>query len=162
MTDMPSENIADTASSVLATVRPEWVDHYGHMNLAYYLLVFDLATDVLWPKLNLGPGFRARGLGTFAAETWVNYVREVTLGTPLACESEVLSYDGKRMLALHRMRHAEQGWLAAENEVLFLCIDLGTRRVGAWPEDVTARFAALATGAAPRRLALGRRVPPAG
>jgi len=141
----------------LAEVRPEWVDHYGHMNMAYYLVVFDLATDRLWPELGLGPAFREQGLGTFAAETWVRYAREVTLGMPLDCDSEVLAFDDKRLLAVHRMRHAEEGWLVAENEVLYLCVDLGIRRVARWPEAVLARFAGQATGATPQRLRLQRR-----
>lgn len=133
------------------------MDAYGHMNMAYYLVVFDLATDALWPRLGLGPAFRAQGLGTFAAETWVNYVRELREGMPLACESEVLGFDGKRLLALHRMRHAAEGWLAAENEVLYLCVDLEARRVAGWPPAVLERFAAERTETPPRRLALGRR-----
>jgi acyl-CoA thioester hydrolase len=141
----------------LARVRPEWVDHYGHMNLAYYLVVFDMATDVLWPKLGLGPGFHERGLGTFAAESWQAYIREVTLGAPLVCDTEVLVFDGKRLLIRHLMRHGEEGWEVAENEVLYLCVDLGTRRVGAWPEDVLARFRAQATGSAAKRLRLNPR-----
>jgi len=141
----------------LAEVRPEWVDHYGHMNMAYYLVVFDLATDRLWPELGLGPAFREQGLGTFAAETWVRYAREVTLGMPLACDSEVLAFDDKRLLAVHRMRHAAEGWLAAENEVLYLCVNLVLRRVTPWPEAVRTCFAARATGAPAQRLALRRR-----
>ncbi|MBV1798657.1 thioesterase family protein [Siccirubricoccus sp. G192] len=141
----------------LAIVRPDWVDHYGHMNMAFYLAVFDMATDQLWPELGLGPAFRAQGLGTFAAETWVNYVREVREGMPLNCTNEVLGFDGKRLLALHRMHHATEGWLAAENEVLYLCVDLEARKVAAWPQAILDRFAALATGNPPRRLALRRR-----
>ncbi|MBX6744177.1 MAG: thioesterase family protein [Acetobacteraceae bacterium] len=144
------------AAPPLAVVRPEWVDHYGHMNMAFYLVVFDMATDQLWPQLGLGPAFRARGLGTFAAETWVNYVREVREAMPLSCTSEVLAYDAKRLIAVHRMYHAEEGWLAAENEVLYLCVDLSVRRVTGWPQDVLDRFAALCTGNPPRRLALKR------
>jgi len=139
---------------MLARVRPEWVDHYGHMNLAYYLVVFDMATDALWPTLNLGPEFRARGLGTFAAESWQAYIREVTEGMPLACDSAVLQFDSKRMLCRHVMRHAEEGWIVGENELLYLCVDLEARRVAAWPEDVLARFAAAATGENAKRLAL--------
>jgi acyl-CoA thioester hydrolase len=126
------------------------------MNLAYYLVAFDLATDALWPELGLGKGFQARGLGTFAAESWQAYTREVTEGAPLAFDSEVLAFDAKRLLCRHTMFHAAEGWQAAENEVLYLCVDLGARRVGGWPEDVLARFAARATGAAPKRLALRR------
>ena len=141
----------------LAVVRPDWVDSYGHMNMAFYLAVFDMATDALWPRLGLGAPFKAKGLGTFAAETWVNYVREVREGMPLACDSEVLAFDKKRLIGLHRMRHATEGWLAAENEVLYLCVDLSARRVTDWPPAVVERFAAEATGRAPRRLALARR-----
>ncbi|MBK1660335.1 thioesterase family protein [Paracraurococcus ruber] len=141
----------------LARVRPDWVDNNGHMNMGFYLVVFDIATDQLWPRLGLGAPFRARNLGTFAAETWVSYVREVTEGMPLSCTNEVLAYDAKRLLAVHRMHHAEEGWLAAENEVLYLCVDLGIRRVTTWPDDVLARFAGLATGRPAKRLALGRR-----
>jgi acyl-CoA thioester hydrolase len=141
----------------LCRVRPEWVDHYGHMNMAFYLAVFDMATDQLWPDLRLGPTLHARGFGTFAAETWVNYVREVREGMPLSCTNEVLAYDGKRLIARHRMHHATEGWLAAENEVLYLCMDLSVRKVGLWPQDVLDRFAATCTGNPPRRLALKRR-----
>ena len=148
---------AGIRSEPLAVVRPEWVDSYGHMNMAFYLAVFDMATDALWPRLGLGAPFKERGLGTFAAETWVNYVREVREGTPLRCDSEVLAFDAKRLLAAHRMRHAAEGWLAAENEVLYLCVDLSARRVTGWPPAVTERFAAEATGQAPRRLSLAPR-----
>jgi acyl-CoA thioester hydrolase len=126
------------------------------MNLAYYLVAFDLATDALWPSMGLGKGFQERGLGTFAAESWQAYTREVTEGAPLAFESEVLAYDAKRLLCRHVMYHAEEGWQAAENEVLYLCVDLSARRVGAWPEDVLARFAERLGGAPAKRLALKR------
>ncbi|BDG72419.1 thioesterase family protein [Roseomonas fluvialis] len=140
----------------LCTVLPGWVDHYRHMNLAYYLVAFDIATDALWPDLGLGDGFRDRGLGTFAAESWQAYNREVTEGAPLAFDSEVLSFDAKRLLCRHTMFHAAEGWQAAENEVLYLCVDLTARRVGAWPDDVLSRLEKRATGAAAKRLALKR------
>jgi len=146
-----------TARPVLTRVKPEWVDHYGHMNLAYYLVAFDMATDALWPRLNLGPGFRARGLGTFCAESWQQYTREVVLDAPLACDSEVLAFDEKRLLCRHVMLHAEEGWEVAQNEVLYLCVSLETRRVTTWPADVLERCRALATGHEARRLALKRR-----
>lgn len=140
----------------LVRVRPEWVDHYGHMNLAYYLVALDMATDALWPSLGLGDEFRARGLGTFAVESWQGYRREVVLDTPLSAESEVLDFDAKRLLIAHRLLHAEEGWLSAENEVLFLCVNLETRRVAEWPADVLARFAAAKVAKPAQRLALRR------
>jgi acyl-CoA thioester hydrolase len=127
---------------MLCRVKPEWVDHYGHMNLAYYLVAFDLATDALWPSLRLGERFREGGLGTFAVESWQAYVREVLLDAPLAAESAVLAFDAKRLLVRHRLHHAGEGWLSAENE--------------AWPEEVLAAFGAAKVAEAPKRLALRR------
>jgi acyl-CoA thioester hydrolase len=137
-------------------VKPEWVDHYGHMNLAYYLVAFDLATDELWPSLALGDPLRAQGLGTFAAESWQAYRRELLLGMPLAADSAVIDFDSKRILLRHKLYHAEEGWLAAENEVLFLCVDLNARRVVPWPAEVMERLAASRIEEAPQRLALRR------
>lgn len=145
------------SGDVLCHVRPEWVDHYGHMNLAYYLVAFDLATDALWPSLGLGDELRAQGLGTFAVESWQGYVREVHGGAPLAADSTVLGADRRRLLLRHRLRHAAEGWLAAENEVLFLCVDLATRRAGTWPAAVLRTLEGAATGEAPQRLRLGGR-----
>ncbi len=128
------------------------------MNLAYYLVVFDLATDAVWPEWGLGPALRARGLGTFAVESWQGYRREVVLDAPLAAETGLLAFDTKRLLLRHRLYHAAEGFLSAENEVLYLCVDLATRRVAAWPEEVMARFAAVRIAEeAPQRLALKRR-----
>lgn len=141
----------------LVRVKREWVDGYGHMNMGYYLVAYDLQTDRLWPEIALGQGLRAAGLGTFAAEAWLDYQREVLEDMPLGAESEVLTSDEKRLLVRHRMFHWEEGWTASTHEVLYLCVDLERRKVGAWPEDVRARLAAAATGRAPGRLSLTRR-----
>jgi acyl-CoA thioester hydrolase len=141
----------------LARVKPEWVDGYGHMNMGYYLVAYDLQTDRLWPKIGLGQGLRAAGLGTFAADAWLDYQREMLEGMPIGAESEVLAADGKRLLVRHRMFHWEEGWTASAHEVLYLCVDLARRKVSAWPDDVRATLEAAATGRAPGRLSLTRR-----
>lgn len=141
---------------VRAVVKPEWVDQYGHMNLAWYVAVLDQATDALWPTLGLGEAFNASGFGTFAAESWVAYRREVKLAAPLDWESAVLAADDKRLLVRHRLFHAAEQFLSAEQEVLYLCVGLAARRVTAWPEAVAAGLAAAATGEAAQRLQLRR------
>ena len=124
------------------------------MNLAYYLVAFDMACDVQWLDLGFGPDYRARGMGTFAAESWQAYIREVCEGAPLACESVVLDFDDKRLLCRHMMYHAKEGWQVAENEVLYLSIDLTKRRVAPWPQDILARLAAHRSGETAKRLSL--------
>lgn len=141
----------------LSPVRREWVDHYRHMNMGFYLVAFDLQTDRLWPEIALGRALDPLGLGTFAAEAWLDYQREVLEGQELGAESEVLQFDEKRLLLRHRLFHWEEGWTSSAHEVLYLCVDLGARRVSRWPAHVLARFAECATGGEARRLSLRRR-----
>ena len=68
-------------------VRPEWIESNGHMNLAYYVVVFDLATDALYKALDIGDAYReASGNSCFTAETHTLYEREVRLGDKLSSE----------------------------------------------------------------------------
>ncbi|MCX7933280.1 MAG: thioesterase family protein [Rhodovarius sp.] len=141
----------------LARVKPEWCDSNEHLNMGYYLVVFDFQTDRLWPHLGLGRALRARGLTTFAVEAWLDYRREMLEGQPIGAESRVLVFDEKRLMVEHRMFHHAEGWISSSHEVLYLCVDVASRKVARWPEDVLARFAEVATGDSPRRLSLRRR-----
>ncbi|WP_431304417.1 thioesterase family protein [Sediminicoccus sp. BL-A-41-H5] len=141
----------------LVAVKREWVDGYRHLNMGYYLVAYDLQTDRLWPHLGLGTALKKAGLGTFAAEAWLDYQREMTEAMPIGAESMVLAADDKRLLVKHRMFHFTEGWTASEHEVLYLCVDLNIRRVTPWPEEVREILAQRATGEPARRLALRRR-----
>ena len=60
---------------------PEWIDYNGHMNLAYYTVLFDQATDLLFDVLGLGLDYRRdTQMGTFVAETHNRYERELLVG----------------------------------------------------------------------------------
>ena len=142
--------------AALATVEKAWTDSNNHLNMGYYLVAFDLQTDRLWPELRVGKVLRAQGLTTFAVEAWLDYQREMVEGDVIGAESRVLDYDAKRLMIEHRMFHHGQGWVSSAHEVLYLCVDVATRKVAAWPEDVRSGFAAVSTGVAPRRLAMRR------
>ena len=65
-------------------VRPEWVDYNNHMNVAYYVLVFDHATDAVFDRLDLGEAYReTTGCSLFVAEAHVTYEQEVSAGDRL-------------------------------------------------------------------------------
>jgi acyl-CoA thioester hydrolase len=118
------------------TVRPEWIDYNGHMNVAYYVLVFDHATDTLFDALGLGADYRqSTDLTLFAVESHILYQHEVGLGAPLRVESRVLGVDGKRLHFGHEMYHATEGWRAATIELMAVHIDLGTRRTSPFPPE---------------------------
>src|SRR5580704_4482436 len=122
-------------------VRPEWIDSNGHMNLAYYVVVFDLATDKLYAALGIGDAYRdATGNSTFTAETHTLYEREVRLGERVRVVPHLLGVDAKRLHYFHEMFHAEQGHRVAAQELIGLHIDLRIRRVAPFPPDLLARL----------------------
>ncbi len=127
-----------------ATVLPEWIDYNGHMNVAYYLLAFDHATDDFLDWLGLDAAHRAAAGGTtFAGDIHLTYQREVREGDPLRITTQLLGYDDKRIRFICHMYHAEEGFLAATMESLSLYVDLQRRRVSALPADIRTRLAAV-------------------
>ncbi len=123
-------------------VRPEWLDGNGHMNLAYYVVVFDRGTDAWLDLAGLGAPYRARGFSVFAVETHTLYRREVGEGAALHVHSRLVAGAGKRLHLMHEMTSA--GTEVALQEVLFLHVDLATRRPVAMGTEVEDRVRALA------------------
>lgn len=125
-------------------ILPEWCDYNGHMNLAYYVLVFDHATDAFWDVLGIGLDYRDRtNQSTFTVESHITYDNEVLEGNEVRCTTQLLGFDDKRIHYFHRMYHATDGTLAATTELLGVHVDLSIRRVAPMPDDVQARLAAV-------------------
>ncbi len=142
-------------------VRPEWIDSNGHMNLAYYVVVFDLATDALYTALNIGDGYRAEtGYSCFTAETHTLYEREVHLGDRLRVRSWLLGADAKRVHYFHEMFHTDSGERSAVQELMALHIDMGIRRVAPFPPGPYAALQQAVAEYAPATLpkGAGRRI----
>ena len=116
------------------TVRPEWVDYNGHMNVAYYVLIFDHATDATLDRLDVGEAYRRRaGCSVFVGEMHVNYRQEVLQGDELAIATRLLAFDERRLVLFHEMTCSRFEKPVASNEVL--CV---ARRSGNTPPGVLA------------------------
>jgi acyl-CoA thioester hydrolase len=151
-------------------VRPQWIDHNEHMNMGYYLVVFDYATDEFFRWIGLHEAHRtATAVTTFCLETHVTYHREVRVGDPLRFTTLLIGHDPKRIHYFHAMYHATEGYLAATNELMSLHVSLATRRAAPMASEVLARLAEVqrAHEALPRPAQIGRTIglanrPPAG
>ena len=85
-------------------VRQEWIDANDHMNVGYYLVVFDFATDEFMRWVGLGQEHRrAREVTTFCLEAHVTYHKEVRRGDPLRFTTQLLGHDAKRLHYIHAM-----------------------------------------------------------
>ena len=125
-------------------VRSEWIDHNKHMNMGYYLVVFDYATDAWWGYVGLTKEYRtAHNVTTFTLEGHITYQREVREHDLLRFTTRLLDFDAKRIHYFHEMYHAEDGYLVATNELMTLHVSRETRRAAPMSDVVLKRLAAI-------------------
>ena len=130
-----SGHLLDTHRDI---VKPEWIDHNGHFNMGYYLVVFDRATDAFLHQVGLTAELReGTGATTFTLEAHVNYLNELHEGDPLRFTTRLLGFDHKRIHYFHEMYHATEGYLAATNELMSLHVNHSTRRSAPMAVEVT-------------------------
>jgi acyl-CoA thioester hydrolase len=126
-------------------IEPQWIDYNGHLNMAYYNVMFDRAIDQLWLELGIGPGYmKARNGSTFTAECHVRYLREIHLGDPVQVSVLLVAADEKRLHTFEELRHATEGWLSATSENMTIHIDMAARKTAPFPQDIRARIEAVA------------------
>jgi acyl-CoA thioester hydrolase len=123
-------------------IEPQWIDYNGHLNMAWYHVLFDRAVDEAFAQAGLGPDYlEARGMSTFAAECHILYKREIRMDDRVRITLQLVSFDEKRLHFYMEMRHAGEGWVAAASENLALHVDMKTRKVTPFPPDILANLA---------------------
>lgn len=134
-------------------VRPEWIDVNDHMNVAWYVMAFDLGIDALWNDLGITPAYMESTRGsTFAVESHVTYQQELLEGDHYVVTGQILAYDEKRIHQFQRLYHAEKQYLAATAEWMNLHVDLTTRRVSPWPDFIRQEIDTFANGQADKSI----------
>jgi acyl-CoA thioester hydrolase len=123
------------------TVRPEWIDYNGHMNVAHYVAVFDHATEAFHASIGIDDAYRRSGASTFAVEQHIVYVRELKSGAPLRVSVRLAGHDDKRLLLFLEMHQADEGYLAATCELLCLHVDFVARKASPFQPALKARLA---------------------
>ena len=111
-------------------VKTEWVDYNNHMNLAFYILLFDSAWETMLDKFNIGEESAInQKRSTFAVESYTKYNQEVKVGEEVDLNLVFLDHDKKRLIYKLEMLHKQDRYLAATSEILSLYIDLSVRKV---------------------------------
>ena len=114
----------------------EWTDYNNHLNVAYYVRVFDIAADIMLDNFKMG-GVSAKKdkKSTFVVEMHTNYNQEVKLGEEVETHLTYIDHDKKSINYKLSMLHKEKKYLAATNEVLSLYVDLNKRKVVEFDPD---------------------------
>jgi len=139
MPETPNQDSGAPLALHQESVQSAWIDYNGHMNVAYYVLAFDHATDAFLEHFDLGEKFVDRlGVSTFVVEAHVNYLQEVREGDMLRFETLILGIDPKKLRLFHTMiRVGDDGedlYRAATNELMMFAISMETRRSTPWPQ----------------------------
>jgi Predicted thioesterase len=123
--------------SPAAGLEPGWVDYNGHLNVAYYNVLFDRALDDILGAIGLGPAYASvRKLSTFTVEVHLCYLAEIRGDAMVQVTSQMLAADAKRIHWFQEMRGIGDGTLHATCEQLSLHVDLDRRRACDFPDDV--------------------------
>lgn len=126
--------------SEIKTIKPEWIDYNGHLNMAFYNVLFDNAADDFYPEIGFGPEYLSeRNFTTYTAEFHICYLRELHLDAKVRVHSWLLDFDEKRFHTYQEIHH-EDGWIAATGEALGLHIDMSGPKVAPMPADVYERL----------------------
>ena len=114
----------------------EWIDYNGHMNLSYYILVFDLGAEVILSKFNMGKhSAKTTKKSTMVVETHTTYNQEVKEGDEVDVVLSHFDHDNKRLHYKLEMYDKAKNTLSATTEVLSLYIDLNIRKVSEIEEE---------------------------
>jgi len=156
-TDLEPLFFAPFVSSVMR-VEQSWIDYNGHLNMAYYNVLFDRCVDEAYELLGIGLNYlNTQKHSTFTAEAHVRYLREVHQGDPVRVTFHLLDYDTKRIHYFQQLFHAADGLVSATSENMTLHVDMGAKKVAPFPESVMRTLSRMKTAHArlPRPEAAG-------
>jgi acyl-CoA thioester hydrolase len=151
---------APFVSSVMG-VEPAWIDYNGHLNMAYYNVLFDRAVDEVLELLGCGADYvKTRRHSCFTAEAHLRYLRELHAGDPVRVTFQLLDHDAKRVHFFEQLFHAAEGWVSATSENMVLHVDMAAGKSAPFPPDIAAALAKMraAHAALPVPEAAGRRI----
>ena len=115
----------------------DWIDYNGHMNVTYYLLIFDkYGADNLNTIFKMGEhSAKTTGMSTMMVETNITYNQELKLDDEVDVNLLYFDHDKKRLQYKFEMIHRSKKYLASTFEALALYVDLDSRKVKEFEEE---------------------------
>jgi acyl-CoA thioester hydrolase len=117
-------------------IKKEWIDYNEHMNMAYYVLVFDDVWEIILKKIKMGENSaKSSNMSTMVVETHTTYNNEVKLGDEVEINLTFFDHDKKRLHFKMEMIEKSSKKLSATLEMLSLYIDLNKRKVAEFEKE---------------------------
>ncbi len=117
-------------------IKKEWTDYNNHMNMAYYVLVFDQLWEIILEKFKMGEqSAKTTKMSTMVVETHTTYNNEVKEGDEVEVNLTFFDHDKKRLHFKMEMIEKSSQKLSATLEMLSLYIDLNKRKVAEFENE---------------------------
>ena len=117
-------------------IKKEWTDYNSHMNMAYYILVFDQTWEIILNKFHMGEeSAKTTNMSTMVVETHTTYNNEVKEGDEVEINLTFLDHDKKRLHFKMEMIEKSSKKLSSTLEMLSLYIDLDKRKVSEFEKE---------------------------
>ena len=115
----------------------DWIDYNNHMNVSYYLLIFDkYGADILNDSFKMGEhSAGTTGKSTMIVESYITYNQELKMNDEVDVNLVFFDHDKKRLQYKMEMIHKQKKYLASTIEILALYVDLNTRKVSEFEGD---------------------------
>ena len=115
----------------------DWIDYNNHMNVSYYLLIFDkYGADILNDTFKMGEhSARTTGKSTMIVDSHITYNQELKINDEVDVNLVFFDHDKKRLHYKMEMIHKQKQYLASTIEVLALYVDLNNRKVSEFERD---------------------------
>ncbi len=122
-------------------LKEEWLDGYGHLNEAYYLVPFSNTTWLLQDQFGIGMDyFHKTACAVYTVETHIRYLYDVRQPAIMDIQSIILGSDTKRIWFAHQMLVGDK--VCATGEFMALHHNTSSGRTENMPEEVQARLKA--------------------
>lgn len=143
---LPSlEQIRQLPLQLDMTVPAEWEDRNGHVNVQFYLTLYELGGYRIFEETGHGEDWlRDNAFGMFDLEHHLNYLAEITVGQRVICYNRIVAVNPKRFHGIYFIVNHSAGRLACTLEYVTAGVDLGTRRTAPFPEELAAGLRRLA------------------
>ena len=123
------------------TVKEDWIDYNGHMNMAYYVQCFEESSDFLLEHMDLGYRYAIEEQkGVFVIKCEINYRKEINLHENFIISLEELVFKGKKLIVGLKMLN-ENNETIADYKILNLNVDLETKKSSTFSPKIIAQLA---------------------
>ncbi|MEM0898808.1 MAG: thioesterase family protein [Pseudomonadota bacterium] len=142
----PSQIMTHASASVRwrsspTALKSQWIDHNGHLNMAYYMVIFDLGSDEVFDRVGLGPQYRQRhGLTTYTVQAQICYLQEVKPASTVHTEMTILDVDEKRIHTIQELFADNNTSASATCEMITLSIDPHGPKAAPFPGSVYSKL----------------------